>query len=154
MLRRFIESVQGRISRPLQYYGDICVRCGACIDACHFYAASKDPAHIPAYRMMLVKNALQSAQGGKGKLLDWYREFEGVDTALAAQLEKAMWDCTGCRRCAVFCPFDLDTGLLVGTGRYGMLQRDRAGDDRRDRRRRGQQRRDHRLYQRVLCRAD
>jgi Fe-S oxidoreductase len=119
MLKRFVEAVQGRISRPLQYYGDICVRCGACIDACHFYAASKDPAHIPAHRMMLVKNALQS---GKGKFADWYREFEDVDPALAAQLEKAMWDCTGCRRCAVFCPFDLDTGLLVGTGRYGMLQ--------------------------------
>ena len=41
---------------------------------------------------------------------------------MVAQLEKAMWDCTGCRRCAVFCPFDLDTGLLVGTGRYAMLQ--------------------------------
>ena len=41
---------------------------------------------------------------------------------MANQLEKAMWDCTGCRRCAVFCPFDLDTGLLVGTGRYAMLQ--------------------------------
>jgi Fe-S oxidoreductase len=122
MLKRFIETVQERISRPIQYYGDICVRCGACIDACHFYAASKDPAHIPAYRMMLVKNALQSRQGGKGKLVDWYREYEGVDAALAAQLEKAMWDCTGCRRCAVFCPFDLDTGLVVGTGRYGMLQ--------------------------------
>lgn len=122
MLDRFVETVHERISRPLQYYEDICVRCGACIDACHFYAASKDPAHIPAYRMMLIKKALQSGASGKGKLLDWYREFEGRDPAMAAQLKKAMWDCTGCRRCAVFCPFDLDTGLLVGTGRYGMLQ--------------------------------
>ena len=55
MLDRFVETIRGRISRPLQYYGDICVRCGACIDACHFYAASKDPSHIPAQRMMLVK---------------------------------------------------------------------------------------------------
>jgi Fe-S oxidoreductase len=71
---------------------------------------------------MLVKKAIQGAQGGKGSLLDWYREVEGNNPALAAQLQKAMWDCTGCRRCAVFCPFNLDTGLLVGTGRYAMLQ--------------------------------
>ena len=122
MLTRFIDTFRGRISRPLEYYGDICVRCGACADACHFYAASKDPAHIPAQRMMLVKKALQGGESGKGKFLDWYREYQGADPAFAAQLEKAMWDCTGCRRCAVFCPFDLDTGLLVGTGRYSMLQ--------------------------------
>jgi Fe-S oxidoreductase len=122
MLERFVETIRGRISRPLQYYGDICVRCGACADACHFYAASKDPAHIPAQRMMLVKKAIQGAQAHKGGLLDWYRQVEGNDAAMAAQLRKAMWDCTGCRRCAVFCPFNLDTGLLVGSGRYAMLQ--------------------------------
>lgn len=122
MLDRFIETVRGRVNRPMQYYGDICVRCGACIDACHFYAASKDPAHIPAQRMMLVKKALEGGQAGSGKLVDWYREYEGVDSALVSQLRKAMWECTGCRRCATFCPFDLDTGLLVGTGRYGMVQ--------------------------------
>ncbi len=122
MLERFTDSVRGRISRPLQLYEDICVRCGACADACHFYAASKDPAHIPAYRMMLVKKAIQSGAARGGKLVDWYRELELTDSAMASQLQKAMWECTGCRRCAVFCPFDLDTGLLVGAGRYAMLQ--------------------------------
>lgn len=51
MLGQFLETIRQRISRPLQYYKDICVRCGACVDACHFYAYSRDPAHIPAYRM-------------------------------------------------------------------------------------------------------
>ena len=122
MLERFIDSVSGRISMPLQLYEDICVRCGACADACHFYAASKDPAHIPAYRMMLVKKAIQSSGTRRGKLADWYRELDLTDSAMASQLQKAMWECTGCRRCAVYCPFDLDTGLLVGAGRYAMLQ--------------------------------
>jgi Fe-S oxidoreductase len=72
--------------------------------------------------MMLVKKALQAKESGSGKLVDWYREFEGMDTATAEQLKKALWDCTGCRRCAVFCPFDLDTGLLVSAGRYSLLQ--------------------------------
>jgi Fe-S oxidoreductase len=122
MLDRFIETARGRINRPLTYYQDICVRCGACADACHFYATSRDQAHIPAYRMMLVKKALQAKESGNGKLIDWYREFEGMDTATAEQLKKALWECTGCRRCAVFCPFDLDTGLLVSAGRYSLLQ--------------------------------
>ena len=122
MLERFVETIRGRFSRPMQYYGDICVRCGACADACHFYAASKDPSHIPAERMMLVRQAIQGANDSGRSLVDWYREVQGNDAAMAAKLEKALWDCTGCRRCAVYCPFDLDTGLVVGAGRYAMLQ--------------------------------
>jgi Fe-S oxidoreductase len=122
MLERFVDTIRGRISRPLQYYADICVRCGACIDACHFYQASGDPAHIPAQRMMLVKNAMQASGSGQAGLLEWYRDSQDTGPAFSSQLQKAMWECTGCRRCAVFCPFDLDTGLLVGTGRYAMLQ--------------------------------
>ena len=124
MLGEFIDTIRSRTSRPLQYYEDICVRCGACIDACHFYAASKDPAHIPAQRMMLVKKARLGGTSGKGGLSNWIHEYEGANPALAEQLRKALWDCTGCRRCAVFCPFDLDTDLLVGAGRYALLQED------------------------------
>jgi len=76
MLTKFLETVRQRITRPLQYYQDICVRCGACIDACHFYVVSGNLAHIPAYRMMLVKKLLQDGGNGrKGKgILGWYRE--------------------------------------------------------------------------------
>ncbi|MGD2176630.1 MAG: (Fe-S)-binding protein [Anaerolineae bacterium] len=122
MLDRFIETMRGRISRPLQYYEDICVRCGACVDACHFYAVSTDPAHIPASRMLLAKKVLQVADARDGALLNWYRDIEENDERMADRLQRAMWQCTGCRRCAVFCPLDLDTGLLVSAGRYSLLQ--------------------------------
>lgn len=118
MLDRFTETMRGRISRPLQYYQDICVRCGACIDACHFYAASHDPAHIPAYRMALVKKLMQGGDFEKVSVRNWWRATTGFDAPTAEQLRKAVWECTGCRRCAVFCPFDLDTGLLVSAGRF------------------------------------
>ncbi len=121
MLAKFIETMRQRISRPLQYYEDICVRCGACVKACHFYVTSGNPAHIPAYRMMLVKKLLQQKSNGRG-ILDWYRETGGLSDRTVTELRHALWECTGCRRCAVFCPFDLDTGLLVNMGRYALLQ--------------------------------
>lgn len=124
MLENFTETIRGRMNRPLQLYEDICVRCGACVDACHFHAASGSPDHIPAYRMMLAKKVLQQSESGRGALLDWYRDIEQNDERMAAKLERAMWECTGCRRCATFCPFDLDTGLLVSAGRYSLLQED------------------------------
>jgi Fe-S oxidoreductase len=122
MLTKFVESIRQRISRPLQYYEDICVRCGACIDACHFYVESGEPVHIPAYRMMLAKKLAQSKESNGGSLESWYRDFRGRNERLAEEVRRAMMECTGCRRCSVFCPFDLDTALLVGTGRYALMQ--------------------------------
>ncbi|MEO0185641.1 MAG: (Fe-S)-binding protein [candidate division WOR-3 bacterium] len=119
MLNKFIDTIKKRISRPLQYYKDICVRCGACIDACHFYVASRNPAHIPAYRMMLIKKLLKD---NRGPYLKWYREFPEIDERYIDELRKALWECTGCRRCAVFCPFNLDTGLLVSAGRFALME--------------------------------
>ncbi len=119
MLEKFLATIRGRLSRPIQYYEDICVRCGACVDACHFYAYSKEPAHIPSYRVMLVKKLLRAKQ--TGGLRDWYHEAGGGER-MSSEIQKAMWECTGCRRCAVFCPFDLDTALLIGAGRYSLLQ--------------------------------
>jgi Fe-S oxidoreductase len=119
MLETFTEVMRQRLSRPLQYFMDICIRCGLCADACHFYADSRDLAHIPAYRALLVKKLLQS----KGNpLLDWYRENHRPDERTVEELRKALWDCTGCRRCTLICPFHLDTGLLVSTARYALLQ--------------------------------
>ncbi len=117
MLTRFLEITRDRINRPLQYYQDICVRCGACMDACHFYAASRNPAHIPAQRMMLVRKALQ----GERSWLNWYRDADRADGRQVSEIQQAMWECTGCRRCATFCPFDLDTALLVSVGRYALM---------------------------------
>jgi len=88
MLTKFIETIRERISRPLQYYEDICVRCGACIDACHFYAVSSDPAHIPAYRMMLAKKLVQSGDPDGGTLLGWYRDFWGKESRVKAGSER------------------------------------------------------------------
>jgi len=120
MLEKFTKTIRGRINRPLQFYSDICVRCGACIDACHFYVSSHDPAHIPAYRMALVKKLLQDGDYDRERLGNWWRDNTGFDAPTVEQIRKAMWECTGCRRCAVFCPFNLDTGHLVSHGRFSL----------------------------------
>lgn len=117
MATEFLEIVRDRINRPLQYYQDICVRCGACVDACHFYAASGNPVHIPAQRMMLVRQALQNGP----RWLRWYRQSPTNQARVTEEIQQAMWECTGCRRCATFCPFDLDTALLVSAGRYALM---------------------------------
>ena len=88
MSKEFLNIVRDRINRPLQYYQDICVRCGACVDACHFYATTGTPVHIPAQRMMMVRKALQKGNGW----MAWYREAVKNDDHLIADIQQAMWE--------------------------------------------------------------
>ncbi len=42
--------------RSLKVFMDICVRCGACADKCHFYIGSGDPKNMPVLRAELLRS--------------------------------------------------------------------------------------------------
>ncbi len=51
-----IEGIRERISRYRSFhiFMDICVRCGACADKCHFFIGSGDPKNMPVLRAELL----------------------------------------------------------------------------------------------------
>ena len=42
--------------RSFRLFMDICVRCGACADKCHFYIGSGDPKNMPVLRAELMRS--------------------------------------------------------------------------------------------------
>jgi len=42
--------------RSFQLFMDICVRCGACADKCHFFIGSGDPKNMPVVRAELLRS--------------------------------------------------------------------------------------------------
>jgi len=42
--------------RSFRLFMDICVRCGACADKCHFYIGSGDPKNMPVLRAELIRS--------------------------------------------------------------------------------------------------
>src|SRR5271157_3624668 len=42
--------------RSFRLFMDICVRCGACADKCHFYLGSSDPKNMPVARAELMRS--------------------------------------------------------------------------------------------------
>ncbi len=42
--------------RSYQLFLDICVRCGACADKCHFFIGSGDPKNMPVLRAELLRS--------------------------------------------------------------------------------------------------
>lgn len=90
----------------LKTYVDICVHCGLCSEACHFYLShDNDPKFSPAGK---VKQTIWEILNKKGKV-----DAEFIKRAS----EIASTECNLCRRCAMYCPFGIDVAYLLITMR-------------------------------------
>ena len=54
--------------RSFRLFMDICVRCGACADKCHFYLGSADPKNMPVLRAELVRSVYRRYFTASGRL--------------------------------------------------------------------------------------
>ncbi len=55
--------------RSFQLFMDICVRCGACADKCHFFIGSGDPKNMPVLRAELLRSIYRKDFTATGKIL-------------------------------------------------------------------------------------
>ncbi len=103
--------------RSLQVYLDICVKCGACTDKCHYFLGTTDPKNMPVARQDLLRKVYRRYFTFAGKFFaklgmpgfvggaeltedvvkDWYNYYH---------------QCSQCRRCSVFCPYGIDTAEI------------------------------------------
>ena len=114
-----LEGLRDRIDRfrSLQLFMDICVRCGACADKCHFFIGSGDPKNMPVLRAELLRSVYRNNFTLAGKIMG---KMVGARD-LTEQILKEWWyyffQCTECRRCSLFCPYGIDTAEITILGR-------------------------------------
>ncbi|NOX20688.1 MAG: (Fe-S)-binding protein [Nitrospirae bacterium] len=114
-----LEGMQDRLGKYRSYklFMDICVRCGACADKCHFFIGSGDPKNMPVLRAELMRSVYRKyfTTGGK-----FFGKAAGA-RELTEDVIKEWWyyyyQCTECRRCSVFCPYGIDTAEITIMGR-------------------------------------
>ena len=61
--------------RSFRLFMDICVRCGACADKCHFYLGSGDPKNMPVMRAELLRSVYVRYFTARGRLFGAGREL-------------------------------------------------------------------------------
>lgn len=106
-----------RFARSLSVMLETCTRCGTCANACHSYLGTDDFHNIPAARAGLFRTIYNRYFTLSGRA---FRRFSGAREFDAETLDSWVnyfYQCTTCRRCAVFCPFGIDTGEIVLAGR-------------------------------------
>ena len=113
------EGLKDRLARfrSFQIFMDICVRCGACADKCHFFIGTGDPKNMPVLRAELIRSVYRKEFTLAGKI---FGKMAGA-RELTVDVLKEWWyyffQCTECRRCSVFCPYGIDQAEITIIGR-------------------------------------
>jgi Fe-S oxidoreductase len=103
--------------RSLGLFMDICVRCGACADKCHFFLGSGDPKNMPVMRAELLRSVYRRYFTTAGRVLGSAAGARDLTPEVIKEWFYYFYQCTECRRCSVFCPYGIDTAEITMLGR-------------------------------------
>ena len=112
---------QGKLNEAMRFYLETCTRCGVCTEACHVYASMGHIKYIAAYRHEIVRRIYKKYFKGRGKLWPSVGEAKELSEMALEELYEAAYSCTGCRRCMVYCPFGIDTQMLMSIAKLLLI---------------------------------
>jgi Fe-S oxidoreductase len=103
--------------RSFKVFMDICVRCGACSDKCHFFIGSGDPKNMPVLRAELLRSVYRNDFTTAGKILGRLAGARPMTIDVLKEWWYYLFQCSECRRCSLFCPYGIDTAEITIIGR-------------------------------------
>ena len=115
ILRGFKERLER--FRSFRLFLDICVRCGACADKCHFFIGSGDPKNMPVLRAELLRSIYRRYFTASGRILGKMAGARDLTEDVLKEWFYYFYQCTECRRCSVFCPYGIDQAEITMMGR-------------------------------------
>ncbi|MCF8030232.1 MAG: (Fe-S)-binding protein [Desulfohalobiaceae bacterium] len=99
--------------RSLKVFMDICVRCGACADKCHYFIGSGDPKNMPVLRAELLRSIYRKDFTTVGRILGKLSGGRKLTKEVIKEWYMYFYQCTECRRCSLFCPYGIDTAEIT-----------------------------------------
>ncbi len=103
--------------RTFKVFMDICVRCGACADKCHYFIGTGDPKNMPVLRAELLRSVYRNDFTRMGKLLGKANGARPLTLDVLKEWWYYLFQCSECRRCSLFCPYGIDTAEITIMGR-------------------------------------
>jgi Fe-S oxidoreductase len=112
---------QSKLNEAMRLYLEQCTRCGVCTEACHVYASMGQVRYISAYRHEIVRRIYKKYFKGRGKVWPSVGEAKELSEMALDELYEAAYSCTGCRRCMMYCPFGIDTQMLMSIAKLLLI---------------------------------
>jgi Fe-S oxidoreductase len=104
--------------RVLRLYMEMCAKCGTCADQCPVYQGDPTKYNNPALRSDLIRKVFKKHATTSGKLFGPLVGAEDINGDFEMdKFVESFYECTGCRRCATFCPMGIDNSVITRKGR-------------------------------------
>jgi len=118
-LQKIIDQVKAIKNGPrvLQIYMDMCAKCGICAEQCHVAKTMPEKRTNPAVRADLIRRVYKRYGSTWGRVLKAIGMARDIEPDELETWVRDFYECSGCRRCAKFCPFGIDNSVLTRKGR-------------------------------------
>ncbi len=103
--------------RSLRVFMDSCVKCGACTDKCHYFLGTGDAKNMPVARQDLLRSVYRRYFTFAGKYFPKLVGAKDLTEEVVNDWYSYFHQCSECRRCAVFCPYGIDTAEVTMAAR-------------------------------------
>ena len=103
--------------RPLMLAMESCTKCGHCAENCHTYLGTRDSNNIPTNRADLFRKAWKATHTLEGRVFGKLVGAEPLTLDTINKMYAYFYQCNECRRCALVCPFGIDTCEVTFAGR-------------------------------------
>jgi Fe-S oxidoreductase len=123
--RKLKELFETKLNGAMRLYLDTCARCGVCVEACHAYASMPQTRYTAVGRAEVVRKIFKKYFRMEGSIAPWLGEVLTLEDLTIDQLYDAAFSCTGCRRCMTFCPFGIDTQMIMSIAKLLLIGADR-----------------------------
>ena len=104
---------RSKLDQAMKLYLETCTRCGVCYSACHVHESMPHLKYIAAYRAEIVRRIYNRYFKGQGRIMPSLGEAKELTEMALEELYEVAYSCTGCRRCMVYCPFGIDTQMIM-----------------------------------------
>ena len=111
--QELVELFRDTVKGPIETALDVCAHCGICADSCHVYAGTGDVDQIPSARAQQLERVYKRYFTKLGRIAPWLVGAADLDEKVLDRLQKMAYQCTLCRRCALYCPFGIDNATMV-----------------------------------------
>lgn len=105
--------------RVLQLYMDTCAKCGTCATQCHVSQGDPSRRTNPALRSDRIRKLFKEDASAIRKLASLLagKGHNPIDEESVKEWALEFYECSGCRRCAKFCPLGIDNSVITRKGR-------------------------------------
>jgi len=115
-----------KLHAAMRLYLETCTHCGLCVEACHVYQSMPETRYSAVGRAEIIRKIFLKYFKLEGKIAPWLGEVIELDDIALDRIYDAAYSCTGCRRCMAYCPFGIDTQMIMSIAKLLLVGADKA----------------------------